>query len=325
MITTGHARIRIGKPLVSESSVEAASCVNLKISSGVEWPTLGLAGVIYGLWAVTTFFHDRLPWPLLALVGGWVIAWHGSLQHEIIHGHPTRSLRFNTLLGLPPLSLWLPFDIYRRTHQSHHATEHLTDPAHDPEARYLPASASVGYRAAAALQATLLGRLVLGPVIEIAGFWRDEIGLVARGEPGRLSLWLRHGLAVALVIAWLSLACHMPLWLYALCFVYPGAALSLLRSFAEHRADPTPQHRVAVVERAPILGLLFLNNNLHAAHHDRPGAPWHSLPALYARDRERLLSANGGLVYDGYGEILRRFLLKPHDRVVYPSSDGASA
>jgi fatty acid desaturase len=88
---------------------------------------------------------------------------------------------------------------------------------------------------------------------------------------------------------------------------------------------PPPQHRVAVVERAPILGLLFLHNNLHVAHHDRPGAPWHRLPALYARDRERLLSANGGLVYDGYGEVLRRFLLTPHDQGHSSPTDGAAA
>jgi len=287
----------------------------------VEWPTVLLAVVIYGLWAAATYFHDRLAWPLLALVGGWTIAWHGSLQHEIIHGHPTRSRRVNTLLGFAPLSLWLPFEVYRRSHQAHHATQHLTDPAHDPEARYLPASASWLRRLIAGFQATLLGRLVLGPVIEIGSFLLSEAGLLARGEPGRARLWLLHGLAVTLVIAWLAWVCRMPIWLYGLCFVYPGAALSLLRSFAEHRADPTPQHRVAVVEHAPILGLLFLYNNLHAAHHDRPSAPWHSLPGFYARERERLLRANGGLVYRGYGEILRRFLFKAHDRAVYSASE----
>jgi fatty acid desaturase len=242
-------------------------------AGGLEWPTLALAAVIYGLWAVATFFHDRLPWPLLTLLGGWTVAWHGSLQHEIIHGHPTRSRRLNTLLGFTPLSLWAPFEAYRQSHLAHHATEHLTDPAHDPEARYLPASASLAQRAAAALQATLLGRLLLGPFIEIGVFWLGEARRLARGEPGRLGLWIGHGLAAAVVVGWLVMVCHMSLWLYLATFVYPGAALSLLRSYAEHRADPTPQHRVAVVERAPILGLLFLHNNLHVAHHDRPARP----------------------------------------------------
>jgi fatty acid desaturase len=292
---------------------------------GVEWPTVGLAAAIYVLWVAATLFHERLPWPLLVLVGGWVVAWHGSLQHEIIHGHPTRSARINALIGFTPLSLWLPFEAYRQSHLAHHATEHLTDPDHDPEARYLPASASRAHRFAAWLQASLLGRLVFGPAIEIGVFWLAEARRMARGDAERAALWAWHGVAAALVVGWLAVVCHMPLWLYLACFVYPGAALSLLRSFAEHRADPTPAHRVAVVERAPILGLLFLYNNLHVAHHDRPGAPWHRLPALYARDRERLLSANGGLVYDGYGEVARRFLLAPHDQAVHPLTDGAPA
>lgn len=310
-----------------KSSVEAAAARTSRgpIVGAAAWPTLILAGLIYGLWGGATLWHDHLPWPVLALVGGWVIAWHGSLQHEIIHGHPTRSVRLNTLIGFAPLALWLPFEAYRQSHLAHHATEHLTDPAHDPEARYLPASASVGRRWAASLQATLLGRLVLGPFIEIGTFLITEVGRIARGEPGRLRLWLGHALAAALVVAWLVWVCHMPLWLYFSCFIYPGAALSLLRSYAEHRADPSPRRRVAVVEKAPILGLLFLHNNLHAAHHDRPAAPWHQLPGLYARDRERLLSLNGGLVYDGYGEIVRRFLLRPHDQPVHPSPDGAAA
>jgi fatty acid desaturase len=310
-----------------ELSVEAAGArkPGVQVVDGVEWPTLGLAAAIYGLWGLATLFHERLPWPLLTLAGGWLIAWHGSLQHEIIHGHPTRSRRLNTLIGFAPLSLWLPFEAYRQSHLVHHETEHLTDPAHDPEARYLPADAPFARRSAARLQATLLGRLVLGPFIEIGLFWLAEAGRVARREPGRLRLWTWHGFAAALIVGWLVLVCHMPVWLYLTCFVYPGAALSLLRSYAEHRADPTPQHRVAVVERAPILGLLFLYNNLHAAHHDRPGAPWHRLPALYARDRHRLLSANGGLVYDGYGEIVRRFLLSSHGPAVHPSNDGAAA
>lgn len=309
----------------SSVDVAAVESTGHGAAAGLEWPTLVLAAVIHGLWGVATFFHDRLPWPLLALVGGWAVAWHGSLQHEIIHGHPTRSRRLNTLIGFAPLSLWLPFEAYRQSHLAHHATEHLTDPAHDPEARYLPASARLVHRAAAALQATLLGRLVLGPFIEIGVFWVAEARRLARGEPGRLGLWIGHGAAATLIIGWLVMVCHMPLWLYLAAFVYPGAALSLLRSYAEHRADPTPRHRVAVVERAPILGLLFLHNNLHVAHHDRPGAPWHQLPALYARDRERLLNANGGLVYDGYGEVVRRFLLNPHDRAIHPGAEGVAA
>jgi fatty acid desaturase len=104
---------------------------------------------------------------------------------------------------------------------------------------------------------------------------------------------------------------------YLLFFVYPGVTLSLIRSYAEHRADPDPMKRTAAVERAPVLGLLFLFNNLHPAHHHQPGAPWYALPALYRREREHLLKATGGLVYDGYGDVFRRFLFRPHDALIH--------
>ena len=280
--------------------------------------------LVYGGWGAATFFYASLAWPALLVIGGWLTAWHGSLQHEIIHGHPTRSRRVNTAIGFMPLSLWLPFEAYRGSHLAHHASHHLTDPDHDPEARYLPTTAGPLRRALAAVQATLVGRLTLGPFIEIGGFLVEEAQRLGRGEAGRARLWLLHGLAVGAILVWLTFVCHMRIELYLACFVYPGAALSLLRSFAEHRADPSGRHRVAVVERAPILGLLFLNNNLHAAHHDRPGAAWHQLPALYRRDRERLLQANGGLVYEGYSQVVRRFFLRPHDGILHPSREAAS-
>lgn len=282
----------------------------------VEWPTLVVAGSIYAGWGLATYFNDRLPWPILAIVGAWLIAWHNSLQHEVIHGHPTSSRRLNTLIALPPLSLWLPFEAYRRSHLAHHATEHLTDPEHDPESRYAPAGPGVARRLArlaSRLQANLLGRVILGPVFEVIRFLTSETARLARGDGVRLRMWILHLAAVGVLLVWLHYGCHMSLGRYLACFVYPGAALSLVRSFAEHRADPDPARRVAVVEGAPVLGLLFLNNNLHAVHHARPGAPWHRLPRLYANDRERWLRANGGLVYAGYADVFRRYFWRPHD------------
>jgi len=287
----------------------------------VEWPTMVIAVLVYGGWGLATYFHHRLPWPVLAVAGGWLIAWHSSLQHEVIHGHPTASRRLNTLIALPPLSLWLPFQAYRQSHLAHHATEHLTDPKHDPESRYALPGRGLGRslgRLASRLQVTLLGRLILGPVIEVLRFLCGEVMRLVKGDRTRLRMWALHLIAVGALLAWLHYVCHMNLALYLVCFVYPGAALSLVRSFAEHRADADPARRVAVVERAPVLGLLFLNNNLHAVHHARPGAPWHVLPRLYASERERWLRTNGGLVYAGYSEVFRRYLWRAHDAPLLP-------
>jgi fatty acid desaturase len=308
-------------------SINALTPAKRAPASAVEWPTLGIAIAIYGGWLAATRLHGDLPWVLRAAVGGWLIAWHGSLQHEVIHGHPTPWRRLNILIGSVPLSLWLPFERYRRTHLAHHATERITEPDADPESRYLPPpgeTPGLDHRLGA-LQAALLSRMLIGPVVEIWRFLRSEALAVRRGDAGQAGAWVRHLLAAAIVVAWLKLVCGMTLIDYLLTFVYPGAALTLIRSFAEHRAHDLPGHRVAIVERAPVLGLLFLNNNLHAVHHDHPAAAWYSLPGLYRHDRERVLKANGGLVYAGYREVFARFLFKPHDVLVHPSAGGGTA
>lgn len=284
----------------------------------IEAETLLVAAVIYCGWIALTMTATRLPPLLVAALGGWLLAWHGSLQHETIHGHPTSSQRLNQLLGYPPLSLWAPYPRYRRLHLAHHQTERLTSPAADPESRYVRSTDGAFRRAVASLTSTLLGRLVIGPIVEIGGFLGAEAKAVVRGEPGVRRAWAIHLAATAAISAWLIFVCGLGLGQYLVCFVYPGTALSLLRSFAEHRAADQPEHRVAIVEKAPILGLLFLNNNLHAVHHAFPAASWRRLPGLYAQHRTMLLQANGGLLYRGYAEVVARYLFKPHDVLVHP-------
>ena len=228
-------------------------------------------------------------------------------------------------MGAWPLSLWLPYGRYRDLHMAHHRTEHVTCPGHDPESRYLaprvpglPGGWTGRVREGAArLQATLAGRLVFGPVIEVAAFLDAEVRRLGRGEPDVRRAWAWHVLQLAAVLAWLH-ACGLGLGRYALCFVLPGTALTLLRSYAEHRADPDPRRRAAVVEAGPVFGLLFLNNNLHALHHARPDLAWWRLPRAYAETREALLEANGGLAYRGYAEVVARFWRRPHDAVRHP-------
>ncbi|MFV3597992.1 hypothetical protein ACNJGJ_21065, partial [Mycobacterium tuberculosis] len=57
---------------------------------GIEWPTMAIVTLIYGGWLALTWWHAALPAPVILIAGGWLVAWHGSLQHETIHGHPTR-------------------------------------------------------------------------------------------------------------------------------------------------------------------------------------------------------------------------------------------
>ena len=288
----------------------------------IEAPTIALATVIYGGWIAVTLFWRLIPWPLLVIIGGWLTAWQSSLQHEVIHGHPTRSRRINDAIGSVPLSLWLPYPIYRTTHLRHHHDERLTDPIEDPESAYVTPEVwqrigPVG-RALLNFNATFVGRLLIGPAIMIGGFLATEVHAFVIGDRAHLGTWLRQAVGVVLIIAWLTAVCGMPVWLYLVAFVYPGAALLRLRAFAEHRWAAEVYHRTAVVEASWPFGLLFLNNNLHALHHARPNIPWYDLPEVYAREQDDVTEQNGRLVYKGYGDVARNFLFRAHDDPVHP-------
>lgn len=293
----------------------------------VEWPTVGLALLIYGGWLLLMLFWRAIPLWLLVPLGAWTIAWQGSLQHEVLHGHPTRSRAINDATGWPPISLWLPYPVYKLTHLRHHRDEHLTDPLDDPESFYftegnwhtLPGWLRLLLR----FNQTLIGRLLVGPAFMIGFFLFGEARLVIAGTGNRRRIWLAQLLGVAVVLGWVLGVCGMPLWLYLLAFVYAGGALTRIRSFAEHRFAESEEERTAIVERGGPLALLFLNNNLHVLHHLRPTIAWYDLPGLYRRHRAALVEHNGGLVYRGYGEVFRRFLLRPHDKLLHPHHGGA--
>ena len=95
-------------------------------------------------------------------------------------------------------------------------------------------------------------------------------------------------------------------------------ALSLVRSFAEHKADSAVERRTAIVEGSRVFGLLFLFNNLHVAHHMRPSLPWYELPSWYARNREALAASNGGLIYRGYRDVFRQYFTRPYQQMIHP-------
>lgn len=67
-------------------------------------PTWGVAAAVYsGFLLVTWNFQILLLW-LAAPWAALLLVWHGSLQHETIHGHPTRFKCVNTAIGVVPLA-----------------------------------------------------------------------------------------------------------------------------------------------------------------------------------------------------------------------------
>ena len=55
-----------------------------------ELPTWGLIVAIYAGWFGVFALHKTLGLLLTTLILIWFTAWYMSLQHELIHGHPTR-------------------------------------------------------------------------------------------------------------------------------------------------------------------------------------------------------------------------------------------
>ena len=293
-----------------------------RLRGRLEWPTLLLFIACYGAFGLLTWSAEALPWWLLLPLGGGLVCLHGSLQHEALHGHPTRSPLVNELLAAPALSLWFPYRRYARLHRQHHRNDRLTDPAEDPESYYLlpehwahtPPVLQALYR----FNNTLLGRLAIGPAVSAVRFWRSEVRRMVAGEREVALAWLLHLPAVALVVWWVMGVCGIPGWQYLACFVYPGLALTLLRAFAEHRAHEEVEARTVIVEAGPLFSLLYLNNNLHAAHHEYPALAWYRLPAYYRARRAALLAANGSYLLPGYGEVFRRYLLRAKESVPHP-------
>lgn len=278
--------------------------------------TLGLALAIHVGFLALTWFFRALPLWLAAALGSALLAWYGSLQHETIHGHPTSSRRINAMLGGLPLSLWLPYALYRETHLRHHRHEgrYLTEVARDPESFYLEpgtlARAGVVRRALHRANCTLAGRLILGPALAIAMFWAREARKLRSGDRRRLIIWSRHAAGVAVVLVWLVGVCHVPLVVYAALVVYPSVSLGHLRSFAEHRADANSRRRTRVVEANPLWALIFLNNNLHIVHHAHPKLPWHQLPRAW-RQMRGAVREPGLVIRGGYREVIRNYLFRP--------------
>jgi fatty acid desaturase len=293
----------------------------------LELPTLGIAFLVYGGFILVTWCFRDMPMAIAAPLGALLLTWYGSLQHETIHGHPTSSPRINRLTASLPLSLWIPYGIYRATHLKHHrlSGRHLTEVPHDPETFYRAqgslSQAGTLRRAIYAANCTMAGRLILGPALAVGEFWASEARQLLAGDRCRAAIWLRHVLAAAVVLLWTVGVCHIPFLVYAALVVYPSVSLTQLRSFAEHRAHTAPQLRTLAVEANLVWGLIFLNNNLHIAHHAHPTLPWFELPRVWRSMRGSAIDS-GLVIRGGYRQVVKKYMFRPVISVEHPGSVG---
>jgi fatty acid desaturase len=280
-----------------------------------EGPTWCIAAAVYGGWSVLLLAHAALPWWAILLIGAPLIAWHGSLQHETIHGLRRVPRFVRSLLAAPPLGVFFPYAVYRRSHMRHHRADTLTIPIVDPESFYHPIEAWQRYpplvRAAYRVNQTLIGRLLVGPALQIGSLAAGGVRALRRGDAAAFRDAGAHALMLGALLVVVADVARMPWWQYLVLIAYPGAALGMLRSFFEHRWADDQAHRTATVENRFPFGLLFLNNNYHAVHHDDPTLPWYQIPAVWNARRTELLARTGDFYVNGYGAIARRWLVRP--------------
>lgn len=286
-----------------------------------EWPTWALLIVTYGAWGWATTAGAGLHLGLAALITIVCGALHSSLTHEALHGHPTRWAWVNATLVFPALSVAVPYLRFKDTHLAHHQDACLTDPYDDPETNFrdpaIWARMSKVQQAVCLINNTLLGRMVLGPLLGQVAFMAADWRLIRGGDRRVLLGWLLHIPAVAVVLAWMIWLAAMPMWLFAVC-VYGSLALLKIRTFLEHRAHEKARARTVIVEDRGPLALLFLNNNLHAVHHMHPRVAWYQLPALYRRHKARFQRCNDSYIYRSYAEIFRHYSWRAKDPVAHP-------
>src|SRR5579859_6610241 len=149
-------------------------------------PTWLVAVAIYGLWFALIWFHRAIPWWIEMPAGAYVIAWQFSLQHEAIHSFRRVPGWLRVLVVFPPLGLWFPFPLYRKSHSLHHRNTYLTVPGVDTESYYVRqaewATASPPWRTVLLFNQTLLGRLTIGPLLRLAKLAQREVARVRSGD-----------------------------------------------------------------------------------------------------------------------------------------------
>ncbi|MRS17405.1 fatty acid desaturase [Enterobacteriaceae bacterium RIT691] len=286
-----------------------------------ELPTWILLITLYGGWFTTLAYHAELGLFASTLLLILFTTWYLSFQHELIHGHPTRWPRVNQLLGLLPLAVWYPYGLYRDSHLAHHRNHLLTEPGEDPETYYFSAQywerLTPWQKRAIHWRNTFVGRLLLAPLLDIAGVVKGMLTAFAKGHRPAMVMWLLHFALLGLVFYELHRRGFSVLW-YLIAVSYPALAITKVRSFLEHRAADDPLARSAITETSLPWRLLFLNLNYHSVHHDLPGIPWYGLRKIWLNDRALYQERNQGFVVKGYREWWSNYRFRPVDVTVHP-------
>ena len=286
----------------------------------VEWRTVLLWIGCFGMWLACLFL---LPFVSVLLAGAvltLVLVLQSSLSHEALHGHPFPKVWANDAIAMVSLGLFIPYLRFRDTHLAHHIDENLTDPYDDPETNFCDpavwAKTPNWWRRMLVLNNTLLGRMLIGPVISQVRFMQGDWRLMREGDRAVTMAWALHipGCIFVLLCVWSS---GFAIWGYVLCCYFAISVLKI-RTFLEHRAHVDAPARTVIIDDNGVLAFLFLNNNLHGVHHLHPNVPWYGLPQLYRNNRATYDGFNEDYNYASYRSVFARYFVKTKDPVPHP-------
>ena len=301
-----------------------------KFNKIIELPTLGLILLTYTAWTALVTQGHNLPILLWVVLFALNLTLFLSVNHEVIHGHPTRNATVNRLLLLFPLGWVFPYERFRDTHMQHHKTDELTDPFDDPESWYYPKLAyeemNAIIRATLTFNNTLFGRMLIGPIISVSKFYISEIIQIATDKHMRwylVRVWSLHFALVAMLVSFIISYSAVSIWSYFIAS-YLGLSVLLIRTYLEHQASEGHAERTVIIEKCCPLAFLFLYNNLHAVHHEKPGIPWYELPDFYRTNSHWLKQLNNHYIYASYGEVFQKYFFTPKEAIPHPFLRGGN-
>src|SRR5262245_40694154 len=254
----------------------------------------------FGVLAVTGALLWRLRsaiWALPLIVAhGYVLAFVFCAFHEMAHRTAFRTRWLNTAVGtLAGLLIFWPYRNYRVFHWEHH--RYTQDRERDPEL-YFAKPASLGAYLFALTGLPNLHRRVADILRLAAG--RADRPWMAPSERPALIAEARAYLAVYAGVAAVSWLAGSPLALVV--WIAPllvGQAFLRPYLLAEHTGceftrDCLENTRTTLT--LPLVRLFAWNMPYHAEHHAYPAVPFHALPRLHARVRERIANLEPGYV-----------------------------
>lgn len=253
----------------------------------------------FSLFIAGTHFHQLWIRLLLGLTFGIIMIPVYSLMHEAAHNTLYQSAKANLFLGRWLCCLFIiSFTFYRHCHLKHHkknrTDDEMWDLYYEHQNKLLRYGnlylmmMGFGYLATwlSVLLFSISPKLVMAPFFkkhtEINGFLK---GFVSNNKLQTAQLESIVVIIVQLLLLWLI---HWDWQLWIIFYLAHGFIWSS-HNYVNHAFSPRDIINGAHNLKIPAwLNLIYLNFNIHLAHHQNPHIPWLHLPSFIRSGKERM-------------------------------------